>query len=277
MEQNQRMLILIAGIGFYVDTQRQVLKHANDRNNIILFTDLKDEGVYYSLLLDTATQKIRNGLESFNGGNDKLKQVIIPKDLLSNSLVMDDLFAKAFNQVSFTKGWNLMIADTRLQERLSGVLPTIDIAGHSFFVDLRLNSLRPKDDLTTRGIEYTELQRFPSPDGENYWFPYDSRTHRITEIDLEKLTSIPADLLLIELPDIGKLDPVGYAQKRGLDFQSYLTENPMYAQQIAKVVSWNKTALPEIIEKNKTKERSSLKAENPNQDIQRVKRKGRGI
>ncbi|MGJ1359996.1 hypothetical protein ACR79K_25155 [Sphingobacterium siyangense] len=33
-----------------------------------------------------------------------------------------------------------------------GMLPTIDIAGHTFYVDIRMDMLRPKDDFLSKGI-----------------------------------------------------------------------------------------------------------------------------
>ncbi len=47
------------------------------------------------------------------------------------------------------------LLDLRLNK---GMLPTLDIAGHTFYVDLRMNKLRPKDDFISKGIDFTEIK-----------------------------------------------------------------------------------------------------------------------
>ena len=47
--------------------------------------------------------------------------------------------------------------DLRLNK---GILPTIEIAGHPFYVDLRMNKLRPKDDFISKGIDFTEIKDY---------------------------------------------------------------------------------------------------------------------
>ena len=38
-----------------------------------------------------------------------------------------------------------------------GMLPTIDIAGHTFYVDIRMDMLRPKDDFLSKGIVFSDI------------------------------------------------------------------------------------------------------------------------
>ena len=38
-----------------------------------------------------------------------------------------------------------------------GILPTIEIHGHTFYVDIRINKLRPKDNFLSNGIVFSEL------------------------------------------------------------------------------------------------------------------------
>ncbi len=58
-----------------------------------------------------------------------------------------------------------MIQEKLLQERMQGKLPIIDIAGHPFYVDIRMGMLRPKDDFRTLGIPIKSFDDFEGPEG----------------------------------------------------------------------------------------------------------------
>lgn len=49
------------------------------------------------------------------------------------------------------------LLDLRLNK---GILPTLDIAGHTFYVDLQMDKLRPKDDFRSQGINFTEIKDY---------------------------------------------------------------------------------------------------------------------
>ena len=61
------------------------------------------------------------------------------------------------------------LLDLRLNK---GILPTLDIAGHTFYVDLRMNKLRPKDDFISKGIDFTEIKDYYDRDRRAFVIPY---------------------------------------------------------------------------------------------------------
>lgn len=49
-----------------------------------------------------------------------------------------------------------------------GMLPTIDIAGHTFYVDIRMDMLRPKDDFLSKGIVFSDIENYYDEDKRTY-------------------------------------------------------------------------------------------------------------
>lgn len=56
-----------------------------------------------------------------------------------------------------------------------GLLPTIDIAGHTFYVDLRMDKLRPKDDFLSQGIVFSDIENYFDDTTDSYTIPYNPK------------------------------------------------------------------------------------------------------
>lgn len=72
-----------------------------------------------------------------------------------------------------------------------GILPTIEIAGHTFYVDIRMDKLRPKDDFLSDGISFSEIEDYLNEEKEIYIIPYDPQKKELGKIDYETITEIP--------------------------------------------------------------------------------------
>lgn len=144
---------------------------------------------------------------------------------------------------------------TKTQEELLyertklGKLPVIDIAGHPFYVDVRMERFRPHDDFTTLGISFSIFNRF-----EQYYGPvriaYDPQRHIALNIDYEKLSEIPKDWIMVEIPHPKVLDPYGYARENGLNIERTLKDYPIKENIKARIVPWEETSVPYNIEEN---------------------------
>ena len=149
-----------------------------------------------------------------------------------------------------------------LDQRLKGQLPTIEIIGHTFFVDVRMNSLRPEDDFSTSGILFNE--HLPLP-GDVYQMVYDPKKHMAVELDKNLLTEIPKHLSVIQFPILELLDPVGVFMKNhgysfselrypGIDrghLERFLMSYPIQPLEPAKQLSWKQAGYEQIIAENK--------------------------
>jgi hypothetical protein len=142
--------------------------------------------------------------------------------------------------------------DALLQRRLAGELPRIDIAGHPFIIDWRLKELRPVDDLSSR----LDLKRMAmDADGLNYLCFYHIPTRSELHID-EAITEMPKDTVMLTIPYELKLDPVGVAREYGLDDTYLLHSYPILPDLKAKVTPLEETALPDMILRNKKKQKN---------------------
>lgn len=142
-----------------------------------------------------------------------------------------------------------------IERRDRGKLPTIDIAGHMFYVDTRMEALRPHDDFTTRGIPFYAFKIFAATE-DVARIPYSPSTHSIRWLDfqeLEKLTAFPKDWVMIEIQYPWKLDPYGFARDNHLDIMEHIKKFPLRDNMKAKVLSWQELGLADVIKRNKEK------------------------
>lgn len=163
-----------------------------------------------------------------------------------------------------------------LNKRLVGLLPTIDIMGHTFYVDLRMGSLRPKDDFSTEGIKFKDIENYAQEERDTYHIPYNPKTHSFQEIDWLNLTAIPNDIVVIEVPFPEKLDPVSYARLHGYDINSFIKDYPIEENMKAGIIPWKDTQIEKFIAENKKKGLNIREHETSDKPKLR-KRKGRSI
>lgn len=143
-----------------------------------------------------------------------------------------------------------MTQEELLEVRMKGKLPVIDIAGHPFYVDMRMRTLRPHDDFSTLGIPFSAFDDYSISD-DVAWIPYDPQKHTIKDINPSQLTSIPQGWMIVEIPHPWKLDPFGYARECGFELKDVLKEHPIQADLKARIVPWNETNIIEAIQENK--------------------------
>ena len=84
-----------------------------------------------------------------------------------------------------------------------------------------------------------------------YHFPYDPETKSISDIDFRSLTSIPENIVVIQILNERSIDPVEFARLEGVDIKAFLKLNPIRNMEfVAKVIPWSRTTVPEIIQRN---------------------------
>lgn len=160
-----------------------------------------------------------------------------------------------------------------------GIIPTIDIAGHTFYVDLFNDKLHPKDDIWSRGIIFSELKHYYSHKDDTYTIPYNQGTHTFQEVSLN-VKEIPKDLIVVQIPGKRTLDPIGKNKSGNLNISDYLKKNGVHLHFEAKVIPWHQTRFAETVKRNN---RQEVKAEQKPAIISKPeesaisKRKGRRI
>lgn len=134
--------------------------------------------------------------------------------------------------------------DLRINKNM---LPTLEIEGHLFYVDLQMNKLRPKDDFKSQGIDFTEIADYFDRDRREYVIPYNPRTHEFQEDDPFMLRELPQDIIVVQFPHQSTLDPVGWSKKYGLE---HFIESFDRMQFQARTLPWFYTNIIEHIKRN---------------------------
>ena len=140
-----------------------------------------------------------------------------------------------------------------LQERLNGKLPHIDLAGSDFTIDWRLRELR-ETAAPWNKIDFDTLDLSESED--QYFCFYNHIEHTYYQFD-DTITSLPDDVILLEIPYEVKLDPVAVATEHNIDIKEFVGQNPIQQDLIATVKLLSATGIPELVEENLRKENST--------------------
>ncbi|OJW81557.1 MAG: hypothetical protein BGO69_09245 [Bacteroidetes bacterium 46-16] len=151
-------------------------------------------------------------------------------------------------------------------------MPTVDIAGHTFYVDITMDMLRPKDDFASKGIVFRQIDHYYDDDKEAYVIPYNPKKHEFQELDYENITSIPKDLIVISFPHEIVLDPVGFNRKGGWDETDGLKLKNIKSHFEAKIIDWKETGIEQTIKENIKKQQQSKQADESRKTGQRQRR-----
>lgn len=135
-----------------------------------------------------------------------------------------------------------------------GILPTISILGHTFYVDLRMDMLRPKDNFLSKGIVFSQIENYFDDKKQNYTIPYNPKKHEFEELDYLNLKKFPENLVVISFPSEKILDRIGWNRKYGNELMDGLLKNGLNLKFIAKHLPWEKTFIKDLIKNDLQKE-----------------------
>lgn len=136
-----------------------------------------------------------------------------------------------------------------LEHRLSGLLPVIDIADDYFYVDVGKNSIRPRGNVTNAGLDLKNGGWVDEMTNERCFY-YDKQTRQETKISPD-IAALPEHVVLVKIPPVMVLDPVGVAQEKGLAPTTYLNVFPLVMYRKAEVRPLNETVIFDIAKENK--------------------------
>lgn len=255
--------IEIEGTIFLVDVQRNRLWEKDDSENdlYLFYMNVSEKG--YSFSYD----KVRKSYRVLDSAEADCTYVTIKPLVLLDPEGMATKYGYSLDELKGKTDYQVMVDQDALAKRLQGQLPTIEIAGHTYFIDYQMQQLRPKDDVVNQGISFNQLLYHFNVFTEESTFAFDPKKREIREPDYETITEIPKDLVVVTLPAVAQMDPVGHARKFGLAINVCAMEHGMRLDIKAKETPWEKTALPEIIKGNKLKAAERKKS----------KRRGKGL
>ena len=239
----------IFGTEFIVDVNQLELREKANPKNIISISDMEEKAVQCYIFCYSQNS---NSLTTFSEQGAKLAEIpdfvkldpigMAKKHNISEDIIegMDD-FKLMVDQDAFDK-----IA-------YEGIIPTIDIAGHTFYIDLFNDKLNPNDDIWSRGIIFSELKHYYSHKDDTYTIPYNQKTHTFQEVSLN-VKEIPKDLIVVQIPGKRTLDPIGQNKAGDLNSSDYLKKHGVQLHFKAKVIPWHKTRFAETVKRNNGQE-----------------------
>lgn len=238
----------IEGTDFIVDVNQMAFIEKNNSENKFFFYQMQDLDSAYDVDYDPLTKNIYEG--DYKDNNYIRIQTPSMTELDPEGMALK--YNVPIENIASRTDEDVMISSEALQQRLMGKLNTIEIEGHPFNVDFRMGYLRPHDDFSTQGIslntlDYTE----PYNETNKTIHLYDPKKHELYEPDLSTLTVLPKGIVVIELPQLMDLDPVGYARKFNWEIKEILLQANFQSQMKARTIPLKDSIVPKIMEENK--------------------------
>lgn len=260
----------IEGTDFIVDVANLQLREKANPDNVIPVFDMRDVGDGY--VFDYSSKE--KNIPMLFGDDTDIRTVKIPELVELDPVGMAEKYGRPVHNVQDKTDFELMVDQQAFGKRLMGQLPTVDIAGHTFFVDIRMDMLRPKDDFLSNGIVFNKIQYYYNDIREAYIIPYNSAKHEFQELNHYNITSIPKDLIIISFPHESRLDPIGFNRKCGVDEMDGLKETNLKSHFEAKVIDWKEAGIEETIQENIRRQQQQSKQNGKNHKATKRQRAG---
>jgi len=263
----------VFGTEFIVDVNQLELREKANPKNVISLSDMEEKAVQgYRLWYSPNTK----GLTTY--AEPRVKLAEIPDFVKLDPIGMAKKHNISEDKIDAMDDFKLMVDQDAFDKiAYKGIIPTIDIAGHTFYIDLFNDKLHPKDDIWSRGIIFSELKHYYSYKDDTYTIPYNQGTHTFQEVSLN-VKEIPKDLIVVQIPGKRTLDPIGQNKTSDLNTSDYLKKNGVQLQFEAKVIPWHQTRFAETVKRNngqeiKTEQKKSTSTKQEESEFS--KRKGR--
>jgi hypothetical protein len=170
------------------------------------------------------------------------------------------------NQLSYYK--QIQPAEA-VSHRLEGLLPIVDILDHPFIVDVKGGELLPKGNYSAEGLDLIN-GGWHDPHTNQHCFYYDTKHMKEARISPD-ITTLPKDVVLIKIPEMEALDPIGMAKKNKVDTSIYLKKYPQQMYHKAQVSALEQTVLLDVAKANKLAVKSP-----PKMGKRKIKYKNKG-
>lgn len=160
----------IEGTAFFVDVNTFQLKEVGNEQNLISCTDMADFGNGYRFDYNRERKNIPGLFQKTDAIID------LPAFTILDPEGMAKRFCLTIELVKATTDFELLVDPAAYDLRVNkGVLPIVNISGHTFYVDIRMDMLRPKDDFLSKGIKFSEIENYYDEDKRTYTIPYNPK------------------------------------------------------------------------------------------------------
>lgn len=254
--------INIEGTEFIIDVAKEELAEKANPQNIMAIKNMFYLGHCYQFHYD-ATAKNFAGLDSASRFKEieTVKKITIPNLTELDPSRMAERYHTTVENIKGKSDFELTIQagsclDLRWNQKL---LPILKIAGHSFFVDIAANKLRPKDDFASKGIGLDQITDYYDRIAHAYIIPYNPKTREFQEIDHLSITQLPTEIIVVKFPHLQELDRVGWNIKYGFAPFYCIKEKEFQMHFKAQTLPWEETNIPSSIRLNLEQKRQHEK------------------
>ncbi len=264
--------INILGTEYIIDSNTFELREKGNENNILYGEDFYQHDNGYGFYFD----KERKNWPMYEFQFQKFDYVEIPEFVKMDPEGMSLKYGVPLDKVTTMSDLKLMSDPDAYDLRLKGLLPRVYIEGVTFYVDLMMNMLRPKDDFASKGISFSEIEDYVEEGRSSYLIPYNPKTHEFQIPDYDNLKEYPKDLIAVKFPMEFDLDRIGWNRKNRFDIDDRVDKDCMRIEFRARKVPWENTFMKNVIEHN-LKEEQQLKEKASIDQPKNQNNKGKGI
>ena len=163
---NKRAMVTIEGTDFEFDVEQLALVEQNKHENVILFSDMAYHDDHYTFSYDTVTRNLPD-----IGSSDSVSVQVPTMTALAPEATAEK-YGRDIASIAGISDLELIVPNYEgFLQRVSGVLPHIEIAGFDFIIDWRLKGLRLADDVSTR-LSFHDFYR--NSDDDSFHFAFDT-------------------------------------------------------------------------------------------------------
>jgi len=232
----------IEGTDFLVDVSRGELRQIDRPDNTISFGDMTDKGTHYELLYDKG---IKNIPKAYTRNSMVVKVNLLPMTQLHPE-GMAAVYGVRRTGIEQRKDADIIRNNKLYKERLDGKLPTIEVLGRTYDVHIDIGQLRAHQ----KGVRDIDLRQFELDDEGKLKALFDLRKDKVATLNLERLTELPKEVVMLVLPGPSELDPVGTAIKYSMPSNSLIHRYPINPALKAQVIPLEQTTVARIVKLN---------------------------
>ncbi len=238
-----------AGTEFVVDITEFALREKSNPENRIYINEMSEFGQGYLFQYN-----IKEGRVPTPWTEDYLKDLVyvkIPEFVALDPVGMAKKYNLTVEEIRNKRDFDLMVDREAFDRRVNkGVLPTINIQGCIFVVELDKGVLRPNADFSSKALVLTDFKDHLFYDGDCYMVPFDTKAKEFRRLDYDTITKLPEELILVSFPNERQMDPVGWNIRNGLDPKFALKTIDLKPEIVPDIIPWGETMIPGIIKDN---------------------------
>lgn len=217
----------IAGTDFYVEINTKALIEVEDPTNVIYFKYMQDKGDHYEFQYHPRWKNLPCQLDDPKEGID----VNIPPLVSLDPQGMAKKYNIDIGELKGRKDIEFLNPNYRgFLRRVAGELPTINIAGDEYIIDLAKSELRLQG-TEDKCLSFCDFESFCFLDEVDfgYRFIYDMVQKKV----VADSGNASSKCVVVELPEKIDLDPVWLARKNGEKDEAYIQDNPVRENMVA--------------------------------------------